>query len=158
MRPSPRYRPIDAFVFIQRIFQDLQKSPGIRGTGNDARMHSRLHITFVKLCKFQDHLEGVMPGREVVRVPALCLTAETTRTQLLWHSCLRQRAAFVVPSHLLLPQICKFVKFQMDRTNPERWANLCVPALVTGEVTNGPLCEISHCLSQVDRTARFCFV
>jgi hypothetical protein len=75
-------------------------------------MHSGLLITFIKLCKFQDHLESVMPSLEVVRIPALWLRAEIAYTRLLWHSSLLKRWAFARPLHFAFVEIRKFLNFK----------------------------------------------
>jgi hypothetical protein len=65
-------------------------------------MHEGMDVTFVKLRKFQDHLKGVMPGLEIIRVPTLWLSAEIACARLLWHSSLRVPVALAIPSNPLL--------------------------------------------------------
>jgi len=77
-------------------------------------MHSRLSIAFVELRKFQDHLECVMAGVEIIRVPALRLSAETACIRLLWHSSLRQSVAFAMPCSFSTCPNPQILKFQMD--------------------------------------------
>src|ERR1700680_1463386 len=102
MRLSRRYGSVHAFVPVQRILQNLQKSPCISRTGDDSRVHSRLRISLVELGEFQDHLKCVVARLEVVRVPALCSFTDTARTRLLWHFSLQSSVALGVPPRFSL--------------------------------------------------------